>query len=69
MKMPIKMVYDTMSGYIEHETMSVEELIEALLKLNPKAPIRAVFDAGCASGDVKGIEKNENNTEYDIIVE
>jgi hypothetical protein len=49
--------------------MSVEELIAALQKLNPKDPIRADYDGGCASGDIDGIERSEDDKEYRIIVE
>lgn len=68
--MPIKIVETNIDGTsYEHETMSVEELIAALQKLNPKDPIRADYDCGCASGDIDGIERSEDDKEYRIIVE
>ncbi len=62
---PVKMTDDD----IDHETMSVRGLIAALKKLNPKDPIRATYDAGCASGDISGVERSDNDKEYRIIVE
>jgi hypothetical protein len=70
MKMPVKMVDKSISlGDIEHETMSIGELIVALQKLNPKDPIRASYDAGCASGDISGVERSDDDKEYRIIIE
>lgn len=68
--MPVKMTdKSTFSDcIIEHETMSVGELIAALQTLNPNEPIRAVYDAGCASGDIKTIERSKNGKEFDIVV-
>lgn len=68
--MPIKIVETNIDGTsYEHETMSVEELIVALQKLNPKAPIRASYDAGCASGDISGVERSDDDKEYRITIE
>lgn len=49
------------------EPMTVGELISCLQKLNePDAQIRASYDAGCASGEVRGLQRAKNG--YKIIV-